>query len=171
LLLPDGNYQVKIDNDELVTIKLTKVIPKIFDERLPYRGFLKGELENIATLWTMNEKGPIGWMNVSDFGNLVDKVYITKYKTMDGKEVIPLIEPSIIEKDVDAYQGYGRQLVINVEVKNDPIGRFRYTKVCYNSAKVKENLEEQFKGAINAVQINNGRLLDYQSKGRRHFHI
>jgi hypothetical protein len=45
-------------------------------------------------------------MSVSDFGNLVDTEYVTKYKTIDGKEIIPLLEPSILEKDVDAYQGY-----------------------------------------------------------------
>ena len=54
LLLPDGDCQVKMYNDEIVTLNLTKIVPKIFDERLPYRGFLKGELEKHSRL-TSNE--------------------------------------------------------------------------------------------------------------------
>lgn len=57
LLIPDGDYQVKLDKDEMVTLNLTKVTPKIFDERMPVRGFMKGELENIADLKIMGQKG------------------------------------------------------------------------------------------------------------------
>jgi hypothetical protein len=38
LLLPDNNYLVRLDKDDIVTLKLTKTIPQQYDERLPYRG-------------------------------------------------------------------------------------------------------------------------------------
>jgi hypothetical protein len=107
---------------------------------------------------------------------------VIEYKTRDGKNVVAQDEPTIIVKDVDIDQDininpviqsfkpenispesvnqiisetpdYGRQLIINAEIKNDPVGRFRYTKVRYTSTKLKENLEYQFKEAGNVVNI------------------
>jgi hypothetical protein len=105
LLLPDGNYQVKLDKDEIVTLNLTKVIPKIFDERLPYRGFLRGELEDISALKIWDEKqGSGGWMSVDGLKQIDEKKLVIEYKTKDGKEIVPQIDPSMIEKDVDISQ-------------------------------------------------------------------
>jgi|GEM_PF-1848807 hypothetical protein len=104
LLLPDGDYQMKLDKNEIVTLNLTKVLPKVFDERLPYRGFLKGELENIATLWAMNKKGHIGWISVDNLSQIAGAIFVTKYKTKDGKEIVPEVESSLIDKDVDVSQ-------------------------------------------------------------------
>lgn len=185
LLLPDGNYQVKTDKDEIVTLNLTKVIPKIFDERLPYRGFLKGESENIVTLKIWDEKrGPGGWVSIDQLKDISAKKFVIEYKTRDGKNVVAQDDPTIIAKDVNIGQdininpekltqsfkpenispesikqiisetaGYGRQLIINAEVKNDPVGRFRYTKVRYTSKKLEQDLEEQFKEAVRVVNI------------------
>jgi hypothetical protein len=74
LLLPNGDYQVKLDKDETVTLNLTKVISKIFDERLPVRGFLKGELEKTASLWVINKKGPGRWANVDDLDQIDEQL-------------------------------------------------------------------------------------------------
>jgi hypothetical protein len=93
-----------MDNNEIVTLNLTKVVPKIFDERLPYRGFLKGESENISSLRSLNKEGHIGWVNLDSLGQIAGATFVAKYKTKDGKEIVPEIEPSIIEKDIDLTQ-------------------------------------------------------------------
>jgi hypothetical protein len=105
LLLPDGDYQIRLDKDEVVTLNLTKVTPKIFDERIPCRSFLKGELENIDQLKIWDEKsGGGGWVSVDQLEHIEGKKVIIEYKTKDGKEIVPIVEPSIIEKDVDISQ-------------------------------------------------------------------
>lgn len=183
LLLPDGDYQVKLGKDETVTLNLTKVIPKIFDERLPFRGFLKGELENITELNITGRKEQGEWVSVDKLKQIIEMKHVIKYKTTKDKDpIIPVATPSIIERDVDIGQDVninpetfakslgeelspetinqmiserpkrGRTLYINAEVKKDPAGRFRYTKVRFNPNK-DLHFEEQFKVAIKAVNI------------------
>lgn len=68
LLLPDDTYEVKLGEDDIVILKLSKVIPKTYDERLPFRGFLKGELETISRLKIFNPK--------SGFGGWIEKCFV-----------------------------------------------------------------------------------------------
>ena len=46
-------------------------------------------------------EGHIGWVNVDNLSHIAGATFVTKYKTKDEKEIVPEIEPSIIEKDVD----------------------------------------------------------------------
>lgn len=177
LLLPDGDYQVRMDDGEVDTIHLKKIIPKIFDERLPYRGFRKGELDNIKDLWIDGKKIAAEELaNYSDFGK------VTKYIDKQEKETIPQIsdddvsisEPELLNKaaklklskidgKIDEWEDeyttgehyHGRQLVVNAEVKKDSFGRFRYSKVYYTSPKILP-IKDRFTRAISAVN----RLID-----------
>lgn len=183
LSVPDGDYELKLDNDEIVTLNLTKVIPKVYDERIPWRGFLKGELEKINFLRIWNKKGNIEWKTVNELAQIKEMKCIIEYRTKDGKEIFPESTPSIIEADVNIAEDFverektesviepmdiensecidresiqnvqkGRTLVINAEVKKDPFGRFRYTKIRFTSAKIR-HFEEEFNAAIRAVNI------------------
>ncbi|CAN5560075.1 hypothetical protein BH18THE1_BH18THE1_22280 [soil metagenome] len=178
LLLPDGDYQIRMDDGETDTIHLTKIIPKVFDERLPYRGFRKGELENVSSLWINGKE-----VKAEDLPNSTEFGVVHKYVNKAGDEIIPqftgdevsISEPELINKvakeklskndmipndgEFDEYSMgehyHGRQLVINTEVKKDGFGRFRYTKVYYTTPKVLP-LEERFIRAISSVN----RLID-----------
>jgi hypothetical protein len=184
LSLPDGDYQVKIDKDEIVTLNLTKVIPKIFDERIPIQAFLKGELENIITLKIWDEKfGAGGWVSVDQLGQIREKKYVIEYKIKDNKRIVPEVDSSLIERDVDISEDiqvdakkfakllndeefspeiidqmilqrpkYGRRLFVNAEVKKDPYGRFRYTKVRFRIDK-EVGFEEQHEIALKFINI------------------
>jgi hypothetical protein len=104
LLLPDGDYEVKLGENDIVTINLTKVIPKIFDERLPYRGFLKGEIEDISKLRVMDSKTSISKeITVEDISNINSLQYLIHYITKDGKKITPQIDPGYIAKDVNLF--------------------------------------------------------------------
>ena len=175
LLLPDGDYPVKLDGDT-VTLNLTKVVPKIFDERLPYRGFFKGELDKISKLGVLFRKGNNKEIDVNDLTNIKEFGTIIKYFTKEGKEIVPQIihndvnlqESDIIrdvftkmeEKHGDVPDDWsstqefylGRQIIINGEIKRDRQGRFRYTKIKYSSPK-KLHYKEEFVRAIKAVNI------------------
>lgn len=99
LLLPDGDYPIKLGDNDIVNLNLTKVIPKIYDERLPYRGFLKGELNNISKLRIMfrNESKEI---KVNDLSTLKDLGTVIKYYDKQNNEVIP----QLLENDVNVHE-------------------------------------------------------------------
>lgn len=175
LLLPDGDFPVKLADNDIVNLHLTKVIPTIFDERLPFRGFHKGETDNISKLSVVGKvSGKV--IDISDLPNYTESVIVTKYFDKEGKEFVPQIhgndvnlsEPKILNESakvkfsktdepkewIDWYATqehyHGRQIVINTEVKKDSFGRFRYTKVAYTSPK-RGHMDEEFARAIKAV--------------------
>ena len=150
---------------------------------MPVRGFMKGELENITDLKIIGQKGYGEWIQIDKLNQVTEKKYVIEYKTKDGKRIAPEVDQTIIEKDVDIGQDIniypdefaktlgeepfspdtisymiseraknGRRLFVNVEVINYPFGRFRYTKVRFTSNR-EINYEEQFKKAVNAVNI------------------
>ncbi len=180
LLLPDGDYQVKMEGNDIVNLHLTKVIPTTFDERLPFRGFHKGELNNISKLWVIG-KDSAKQIDILDLPKFTDAGTITKFLDKKGKQIVPqfegndvnLSEPEILNESAkvkfsktdepqewtDWYSEqehyHGRQIVINTEVKKDSFGRFRYTKIAYSSPKM-EHMDEEFRRAVKAVN----RLID-----------
>lgn len=102
LLMPDNEYQVKLGDNDIVTLKLHKVISKIYDERLPFRGFVKGELENISMLKIYNPKKNEGkWVNKEELEEITDMNIVNEYKTHDGVKIVPKVSPSIIERDIN----------------------------------------------------------------------
>ena len=175
LLLPDGDYPVKLEENDIVNLQLSKVIPTIFDERLPFRGFHKGELDNISKLSVVG-KASGKLIDISDLPNYSDSGIVTKYFDKEGKEFVPQIhgtdvnlsEPEILNESakvkfsktddpkewMDCFSSqehhHGRQIVINTEVKKDSFGRFRYTKISYTSPK-SGHMDEEFARAIKAV--------------------
>jgi uncharacterized protein (UPF0332 family) len=177
LLLPDGDYAVKLADDDIVNLNLSKVIPIIYDERLPFRGFKKGELDNISYLWVMILGNGGKRIDVADLSKIKEHGIVTKYIDKRGKEIVPqlitddvdvaeseIMNESFKEKFKDTvpsefleqhtadeyYQG--RQIIINGELARDRFGRFRYTKVKYNSTK-QLHYGDEFKRAIRAVNI------------------
>jgi hypothetical protein len=180
LLLPDGDYPVKLADNDIVKLNLTKVIPKVYDERLPFRGFLKGELDNISKLRIMfkNESKEV---DIADLPKIKERGIIIKYFDKNGKEIVPefvkndvnlqesdivgasLIRrlsrdnPDNIPQDwIDQFtkqeQYHGRRILINGEIKKDRYGRFRYTKVKYSSTK-QLHYDKEFVRAIKAINI------------------
>jgi len=145
LLLPDGDYPVKLAENDIVSFHLEKVIPKIFDERLPYRGFLDGELKNISKLWIKGKQ-----IDKSDLSKTKEFGVVTKYIDYKGKEIVP----QLVKNDVNFHEtplGYmGRQVVVNTEVTKDSYGRFRYTKVIYTS-KNGQHLKKEYARALSAL--------------------
>lgn len=182
LLLPDDEYKIKLGENDIVILRLRKVIPKIFDERLPFRGLLKGELDNVMALKLYNPKtGPVGWIDKDKLNEIKDMQIVLEYKTMDGKTMPPQYLQNIINRDVnieediqdhfeennikkifiieDGDNDYfsrtldtGRKLILNCEVLRDRHGRCRYTRVEYTSSK-SLHYEEEFDRAIEAVNI------------------
>jgi hypothetical protein len=176
LLLPDGDYAVKLANDDIVNLNLSKVIPTIYDERLPYRGFKKGELDNISQLSVMFRNGGKK-IDVSELPQVKEYGTVIKYFDKSGNQIIPELDPSDADqyesemmndlfkkrfKDIvpadyleqhsgEAYH-HGRRILINGEITRDRFGRFRYTKVKYNSTK-QLHYKEEFNRAIKAVNI------------------
>ena len=181
LLLPDGDYKVKLAKDDIITINLTKVIPKIFDERLPSRGFVKGEFENVSKMRITNlktgESKELHIEEISKINTMHDVIY---YITKEGKKIIPKIDRELIETDVNLYDNViidpkklkriivdnkdltdqilsekrelGRSIIINGEINKDRFGRFRYSKVRYTSNK-KLSYNEEFKRSIRAINL------------------
>ena len=128
----------------------------------------------------MNKEGHIDWVNADNLSQIAGAIFVTKYKTKDGKEIVSEIEPSLIEKDIDLTQDiniypekftrssweeklnpeivkqmiadrrYGRRIAVNAEIDKDPFGRFRYTKVKITSSK-DLHFEEQM--AVKAVNV------------------
>lgn len=176
LLLPDGDYPVKFADDDIVNLNLSKVIPTVYDERLPFRGFKKGELDDISYLWVMFRNGGKK-IDVTDLPKVEEYGIVTKYFNKSGKEVVP----QLVRNDVDLHESeimnesfkrkfrdtvppeyleqhtadsyyHGRQIIINGEITRDRFGRFRYTKVKYNSAK-QLHYKDEFERAIRAVNI------------------
>ena len=148
LLLPDGDYPVKLEDGSIVNFHLTKVTHKIFDERLPYRGLSDKELKNISELWIGGKKIPISELSKrKDFG------IVTKYVTKRGKEVVPQLDKNDISFHEPGFghpHYWGRQVVINAEVKRDCYGRFRYTNV--NCTTDKPNrFKEEFARALKGL--------------------
>ena len=96
LLLTDGDYQIKMDDGEVDTIHLKKIVPKVFDERLPYRGFRKGELDNIKYLWIDGKK-----IEAEELANYSEFGIVTKYIDKQEKETIKEINKtgSIFDSD------------------------------------------------------------------------
>lgn len=102
LLLPDDIYQVNLGENDIVTLKLSKVIPKTYDERLPFRGFLKGELENISRLKIFNPKSGFGgWIEKNQLNEIKDKIIVNEYETLDGVKIVPTVSNSTIDKDLN----------------------------------------------------------------------
>lgn len=177
LLLPNGDYQVKLDKDDTVNLNLTKVIPNIYDERLPYRGFREGELANISKLRIMftNEVRDV---DTEELPKIKESGIVIKYFDKTGQEIIPELvkndvnlqesdilrdsmirtlsqNDSIPEDEIDRLmreQYHGRQILFNGEIKKDSFGRFRYTKVRYSSTKVL-NMDREFERAVKAINI------------------
>lgn len=102
LLLPDDDYKIKLADDDIVTVKLRKIIPKIFDERLPFRGLLKGELDNISSLKLYSpNRGGLGWIDKYKLSEYNEMLIVLEYKTLDGKVSPPQYLQDIINKDVN----------------------------------------------------------------------
>lgn len=198
LLLPDDVYQVKLAVDDVITLKLAKKVPTIFDERLPIRGFLKGELENIKRLKIYNPKtGPGGWIDKDQLNRITGMQIVLEYETLDGKKIPPQYVEANIEQDVNwdddlqqialentnrdidfGHETYtlsdddilkpfyeGRKLVLNCELKQDRNGRFRYTRVIYESSK-KLSSELEFERAVRAL---NTLISSYRLYTRSHW--
>lgn len=71
---------------------------------MPVRGFMKGELENITNLKIIGQKGHGEWISVDELKLKTEMKYVIEYKTKDGKQIVPEVDQTIVEKDVDIGQ-------------------------------------------------------------------
>ena len=174
LLLPDGDYHIALNESEKITLNLTKVIPNIIDERLPYRNFSKKELDHIKTIkiFIPNRYESIE-ISPRDLSQITDYGIVIHYIDNKDRKVIPELDYEDIDLDEDntidkknslkypsefindtkqMHTVIGRQIIINGEISKDKIGRYRYTKVKVQHDNDTET-DELFKKSIKAVNI------------------
>jgi hypothetical protein len=173
LLLPDDNYLVKLDIDDIVTLKLTKTIPQHYDERLPYRGLSENELNEMSQIKIhfplQNKTIEIDKENLKE---ITDYGVVIQYTKKNGEIVTPQLNELQSNFDYEEYlrtadnydTAYAekrimnakiyppKEIIINGEINNDKLGRFRYTKIEFLSNK-KLNYDEEFKRAIKATNM------------------
>ena len=173
LLLPDDSYLIKLDEDETVTLKLTKTTPQNYDERLPYRGLTKNELNEISKVKIIfPSQNKTGEVDIKDFKKITDYGIIIQYTKKNGETVIPQLDGLVSDFDYDEYlktthnydAAYAekkimdskiytpKEIIIKGEVPKDKIGRFRYTKIEFISNK-QLHPELEFKQAIKATNM------------------
>lgn len=140
LLLPNGDYQVRISEGDIVTLRLVQKIPDSYDERLGMRGLLKSDLEGYEKAGVMNVEndcpGPRAKdISVEEILEMKDALLI-EYFRKDGKNFAPPTE-----------------IVMNQEIPHDPFGRFRYTKVTFISDN-REDVMQRAAAAINKLVVS-----------------
>ncbi|MGN6707859.1 MAG: hypothetical protein ACTHKF_00730 [Candidatus Nitrosocosmicus sp.] len=119
LLLPNDKYHIKLDEGDIVTLQLTKIIPKFFDERLPFRGLLKGELETVSQLKIWNPKtGPGGWIDKNQLKEIKDMQIVLEYETIDGQKTSPEYASFAIDRDVNWDEDL-QQIALNEKTNRD----------------------------------------------------
>jgi hypothetical protein len=59
LHVPDGEYLVKLSQNDAVALRLKKIVPKSYDERMGYRGIVDSDLHDICEvgLFSMEQNG------------------------------------------------------------------------------------------------------------------
>lgn len=141
LLLPDGEYPVRLSDGKVVRLLLEMKIPETYDEKIGIRGITKKDLEGVSTVHvfiTENEyAGDRGQVIPAEkIWEMKEVAHVSVFHYADGREAVP-----------------ETPIYINSEIPKDRQGRFRYTKLTI----VEEQSVDLKKLALLAVN----RLIDY----------
>ncbi|GEM_PF-3649727 len=138
LLLPDGNYEVKTENGEILALKLQKTIPKTYDERIGLRGLMESDLKNIWKIKVMLLEDNIN-------GNRINEIAVQDIPKIKEYCVVRVF----VKQDGTEFDT-SDNILLNAEIPNDRLGRFRYTKVTLTSDTGNNIIERAF-AAINKL--------------------
>jgi hypothetical protein len=135
LHVPDGEYVVKLSQNDAVALRLKKIVPKSYDERMGYRGIAESDLHDICEVGivSMEQNGEqaknrsriVEPDDLSKIGEFCHVIYV---KDKNGKMKIA---GSPLPAGNSSHENFltDRAIYFNAEIKKDRLGRLRYTSV------------------------------------------
>lgn len=148
LRLPDGEYEVKISDNEFVKLILTKKLPTKYDDRMGIRGLTPDDLKDASV---------IHLMSLVD-GRLIEASPDQVWKIKEPAEV-----SYYIGKTDGQNHDFEHPVLINSELIRDRLGRFRYTYVTV----VYEGKDDVIRIAVDAVN----KLIDHYRIFSNHYWV
>jgi hypothetical protein len=135
LHVPDGEYVVKLSQNDVVALRLKKIVPKSYDERMGYRGIVDSDLHDICEVGIVsieqsgeqakNRSRLVEPEDLSEIGEFCQVIHV---KDKNGKMKIagsPLPAGYFSHEDFLT----DKAIYLNAEIKKDRLGRLRYTRV------------------------------------------
>jgi hypothetical protein len=135
LHVPDGEYVVKLSQNDAVALRLKKIVPKSYDERMGYRGIVDSDLHNICEVGisSMEQNGEqaknrsciVEPEDLSEIGEFCHVIYV---KDKNGKMKIA---GSPLPAGCSSHENFltDKAICLNAEIKKDRLGRLRYARV------------------------------------------
>jgi hypothetical protein len=135
LHIPDGEYVVKLSYNDAVALRLKKIVPKSYDERMRYRGFVDSDLHDICEVGitsleqsdeqAKNRSRLVEPEDLSEIGEFCRVIHV---KDKNGKTKIA---GSPLPVGDSSHENFltDKEIYLNAEIKKDRLGRLRYTRV------------------------------------------
>jgi len=134
--LPDREYSIKLSEKDVVTLKLQKIIPKSYDERMGFRGLTKSDLTGMSKVVIMNMEGNIEntWrsqkIHISELDRIKEYCLVIRFEDEKGNHYPVGLSP--LDDDVSSDTTLlDEQIYLNAEIIRDRLGRLRYTRVTF----------------------------------------
>jgi hypothetical protein len=136
LHLPDREYSIQLSDNEIVTLRLQKIVPKNYDERMGFRGLIKSDLRGMSRVVLLNAELGIHEnyvpriINVNELDRIMDFCLVTRFEDDNGGQYPPGSSPFDNNLSSDTIPPL-EQIYLNGEIEKDRLGRLRYTRVTY----------------------------------------
>lgn len=140
ILLPDGDYDIKTDNEEMIVIHLKKKIPESFDERVGARSLTSNDGIGVKAFLIMD----------FDEGGLMKEILVEEMRNFQHS---CRVYAKIFEDGKKEY--FKEDVYWNSEISRDRLGRFRYS-IAEVAVPYDEVRGAHFESAIEALN----RLID-----------
>jgi hypothetical protein len=130
--LPDREYTIKLSERDLVKLKLQKIVPKSYDERMGFRGLIKNDLRGISKIVVkdMEKNFETQTYNINELDRIKEYSMVVRFEDEMGNQYPVGLSP-MDDGLFDESPLMHEQIYLNAEIERDRLGRLRYTRVLF----------------------------------------